>query len=103
MKNPLIFSRNTLLSDPIRLSIVVAISSASEPVDFNSLLSSLELSRGNLSSHVRKLEEANLVKVHKEFVDRRPKTTYSLTNEGDRELKEYLINLESLLKMVGES
>ena len=103
MKNPLIFSRNTLLSDPIRLSIVVAISSASEPVDFNSLLSSLELSRGNLSSHVRKLEEANLVKVHKEFVDRRPKTTYSLTNEGDRELKEYLINLEPLLKMVGES
>ena len=81
----------------------MAISSASEPVDFNSLLSSLELSRGNLSSHVRKLEEANLVKVHKEFVDRRPKTTYSLTNEGDRELKEYLINLESLLKMVGES
>jgi DNA-binding transcriptional ArsR family regulator len=103
MKTPLIFSRNTLLSDPIRLSIVVAISSASEPVDFNSLLSSLELSRGNLSSHVRKLEEANLVKVHKEFVDRRPKTTYSLTNEGDRELKEYLINLEPLLKMVGES
>jgi DNA-binding MarR family transcriptional regulator len=103
MTNPLLFSRNTLLSDPIRLSIVVAISSAKEPVDFNSLLDSLELSRGNLSSHVRKLEEANLVKVYKEFVDRRPKTTYSLTEEGERELKKYLTHLESLLKMVGES
>jgi len=99
--NPLLISRNTLLSDPVRLSIVVAISSAKEPVDFNSLLESLELSRGNLSSHVRKLEEANLVKVHKEFIDRRPKTTYSLTEEGEKELKEYLSRLESLLKMAG--
>lgn len=101
MTNPLLISRNTLLSDPVRLSIVVAISSAKEPVDFNSLLESLELSRGNLSSHVRKLEEANLVKVHKEFIDRRPKTTYSLTEEGEKELKEYLSRLESLLKMAG--
>jgi DNA-binding PadR family transcriptional regulator len=46
---------------------------------------------------VRKLEEAKLLRVHKEFVDRKPRTTFECTALGRRELRDYLSRLEAML------
>lgn len=91
---------DSLLAERVRLAIVAALAAAEEPVDFTTLMRSLELTKGNLSSHVRKLEEATLVEVHKEFVGRKPRTSYTCTARGRAELKDYLEWLESLLKRV---
>jgi len=88
---------NSVLAERARLAIMAILAAADEPVDFSSLLEKLELSKGNLSSHVRKLEEAKLLRVHKEFVDRKPRTTFECTALGRRELRDYLSRLEAML------
>jgi len=50
---------------------------------------------------VQKLEEAGLVAVKKEFVGRKPKTTYSCTEAGRKEVQNYLAQIELLLKQTG--
>ncbi len=89
-----------LLSDRVRLMIMVHLSIAGGPVDFNTLLEALDLTKGNLSTHLRKLEDAALVSVHKEFVDRKPRTTYVCTASGRQDLQSYLNAIEALLKQV---
>ena len=88
---------NQLLSDRSRLAIM-AYCAANDFSDFNTLLEATELTKGNLSSHVKKLEEAGYLEVKKEFVERKPKTSYRCTKSGRRELKAYLENIEKLLK-----
>ncbi len=70
---------------------------ADGPVDFNTILLELELTKGNLSTHMRKLEEAELIEIKKEFIERKPRTTYLCTDQGKKELRRYLDNLESIL------
>ena len=91
----------TVLNDKVRLSILVTLAAAREPIDFSTLREELQLTRGNLSSHIRRLEEAKLVSVNKEFVDRKPRTTYVCTDLGRRELSEYLSKIEMLIKSIG--
>jgi len=91
---------NSVLAERVRLAIMAILAAATEPVDFNTLLDTLDLTKGNLSSHMRKLEEAKLVKVRKEFVDRKPRTAFECTALGRRELKDYLERLEAMLKSV---
>ena len=87
-----------LLADRVRLALMATLGSAEEPIDFSTLLEALELSKGNLSSHLRKLEEGNLISVEKSFVDRKPRTTYQSTEEGKNELNKYLLAVEKALK-----
>ena len=89
---------DSLLSDRVRLAIMAALASASEPLDFNTLLETLELTKGNLSSHMRKLEAGNFVEIRKEFVDRKPRTTYRCTDAGREALSEYLSTIEKILQ-----
>lgn len=93
-----LMSINPLLADRARLAIMANLSLAGGPVDFNTLLEELQLTKGNLSSHIRKLEEAELVAVHKTFVDRKPRTTYVCTQQGKAEMRHYLSTVEALLK-----
>ena len=93
-----LMSINPLLADRARLAIMANLSLAGGPVDFNTLLEDLQLTKGNLSSHIRKLEEAELVTVHKAFVDRKPRTTYACTSKGKTEMRHYLSTIEALLK-----
>lgn len=88
----------TLLADRVRLAIVATLAASALPVDFNTLLDALDLSKGNLSSHIRKLEEGGLVEVTKSFVDRKPHTTYTCTPRGLRDLEDYLDRLDALLR-----
>lgn len=89
---------NPLLSDRVRLAIMATLAGTKEEVDFKTLLDRLELTKGNLSSHIRKLEEAGLVEVHKSFVDRKPLTTYSVSAKGRDEIRGYLAKVEAILQ-----
>ena len=61
MKTNDIFNTHPLLSDRVRLAIMAALASEGSPVPFTDLAERLELTRGNLSAHIRKLEAEGLV------------------------------------------
>lgn len=69
-----------------------------ETVDFNTLKELLNLSDGNLASHVKALEEVNYITVNKKFVGKKPNTTYSATRDGKRAFNSHLKELENLIK-----
>jgi DNA-binding transcriptional ArsR family regulator len=91
-------STHALLADRVRLAIMATLAARSEPMDFSELLNTLNLTKGNLSGHSQKLEEAGLIKIKKEFVGRKPRTTYLCTALGRREVRNYLSQVEQLLK-----
>ena len=66
-------------------------------VDFNSLKDMLEITDGNLASHIKALEAEQLIEVRKEFIKRKPRTSYRVTPLGRRKFREHLDALETLL------
>jgi DNA-binding PadR family transcriptional regulator len=87
-----------LLVDRVRLAIMAALNATRGYLEFTEMLVTLELTRGNLAGHLRKLEEGGFIEVRKEFVDRKPKTSYRSTAKGKRELENYLLHIESMIK-----
>ena len=87
-----------ILFDRVRLSIMAHLSFVEAAVDFNSLRQSLELTKGNLSTHMKKLEDEGLVKIDKKFIGRKPRTSYRCTKKGKKEVQNYLTTIESVLK-----
>ena len=79
---------NRLIHEPSRLAILTALS-ACEKADFLFLLNVTGLTKGNLSSHLSKLERAGLVEIEKKFEGKQPITYAKLTGEGREALKEY--------------
>lgn len=71
-------------------------------VDFNTFKELLGLTDGNLASHIKALEGLEYLKVKKQFVDRKPKTTYSKTEKGEQAFKEHLKALEALIKQAND-
>lgn len=80
----------------IRLGIMAYLSGA-EAADFNTLKARLQTTDGNLSVHLRKLEEAGFVAVTKSFVGRKPLTEARLTEEGRAAFVAYLDAMAGLL------
>ncbi len=76
------------------MSILVAV----EEAEFNFLKERLGMTDGNLSAHLRKLEEASYISVKKEFIARKPRTSYSITAKGRRAFEAYLRQLEKLIQ-----
>lgn len=81
-------SFDRLVHEPARLAILTALS-ACDKADFVFLRSLTGLTKGNLSSHLSKLEQAALVSVEKTFEGRQPVTYLALTSEGRDVLKAY--------------
>lgn len=77
-----------LVHEPARLAILTVLAAAEE-VQFTFLEQVLGLTRGNLSSHVSKLEDAGYVTVTKAFEARTPVTRYRITPRGRKALEEY--------------
>jgi len=73
---------------PTRLRILMILSGVAS-ADFSFLLNTLGLTKGNLSSHMSRLEEAGYVEVAKSFNGKVPNTAYSLTRRGRSSLDEY--------------
>ena len=98
MKNP-IGNLNKVFDSRIRMG-VMSVLSVNEEVNFNDLKQLLELTDGNLASHLINLEENGYIKVHKGFVGRRTNTTYSITKAGEKAFLEHIDALESMIKGV---
>ncbi len=77
-----------LIHEPVRLMIIAHLYVV-ETSDFLYLMNQLDLTFGNLSSHMSKLEEAGYIRVEKEFVDKKPVTRLSLTEAGRLAFEEY--------------
>ncbi|GBD09833.1 hypothetical protein HRbin22_02094 [Candidatus Thermoflexus japonica] len=92
-----ILDLDPIIHERVRLGIMTLLLQAGE-LDFQSLKRELSVTDGNLAQHLRVLEEHGLIRVHKAFVGRRPRTTYTLTPEGRRRLREYLDRLAQILK-----
>lgn len=87
---------NKAFESKIRLG-VMSMLMVNESMDFSTLKSLLEVTDGNLASHLKALEEHAYVDVEKKFVGRKPNTTYSVTQKGKDAFNEHLKALESLL------
>jgi len=82
----------------VRLGIMAYLANA-EVADFNELKGVLQTTQGNLSVHLRKLEEAGYVEIEKSFLGRKPLTRARLTRAGRKAFGSYL---EAMRKLVGE-
>jgi DNA-binding MarR family transcriptional regulator len=89
-----------LIHEPARL-LVMALLFAAEEVDFLYLLRESGLTKGNLSSHLGKLEEAGYVEVEKGFVGRIPRTLLRLRPEGRQAFRRYRSDLKRLAGQLG--
>ncbi len=93
----LLSNLNKSFDNRIRIGIM-SILMRSNWVDFTTLRNTLQATDGNLSSHLRILEKQNMIKLKKQFVDSRPKTSYKITRHGLRKFSLHLNALEKLLK-----
>jgi DNA-binding MarR family transcriptional regulator len=87
---------NKLFESKVRLGIMSMLL-VNESVDFNSLKQHLDLTDGNLASHMTALEKSKYIKVNKSFIGKKPNTTYSVTAGGRRAFNEHLDALEQLI------
>jgi len=88
---------NKAFENKIRLGIMSALV-VNEYFDFNSLKELLEVTDGNLASHLKSLEKSKYVTFRKEFLGRKPNTKYSATDEGREAFKKHIKAIEQLLK-----
>jgi DNA-binding MarR family transcriptional regulator len=89
-----------LLTERARLLIMATVAASEGCIEFVSLLEITGLSKGNLSTHARKLEEAGYLAVEKKFVGRKPVTQYLCTESGKSAMREHLQEIERMLKEV---
>ena len=85
-----------LVHEPSRLSILVVLN-AVEEADFLFLMEQTGMTKGNLSSHTSKLEDAGYVEIEKTFVGKIPRTVYRLTNAGSEALEAYRHHMAGVL------
>jgi DNA-binding MarR family transcriptional regulator len=90
-----------LVHQPTRLQIFAYLYRHGES-EFSELIDELDMTEGNLASHIDRMEEADCVSVRKQFVDRKPKTTYELTDLGREKFEEHIGTLESLIDALDE-
>jgi DNA-binding MarR family transcriptional regulator len=81
----------------LRLQIM-SVLVANERYDFNSLKDLLDITDGNLASHLKGLEKEEYITVNKSFLGRKPNTTYQATENGRKAFMDHLDALEKLIK-----
>ena len=94
---PLLDNINKAFENRARLGIM-SVLSVEESVPFVRLKELLGLSDGNLASHIRSLEEAGYLMTRKQFIGRKPNTSFSITDKGRRAFREHIDALEALIK-----
>ncbi len=84
-----------IIHEPARLRILTILSGV-DRADFSFLLTTLGLTKGNLSSHMDRLEKAGYIDVKKSFNGKIPHTDYKLTKAGRNKLNEYWAHLDKI-------
>lgn len=95
-KNP-IASLNKVFDNRIRLG-VMSVLMVNDEISFNELKELLEVTDGNLATHLQSLEEKGFIKVHKGFVGRKTNTTYSASANGAKAFRGHISALEKMIK-----
>lgn len=88
---------NRLFENRVRLGIM-SVLVVNDSYDFNSLKEALNVTDGNLASHLKALEENGLITVSKQFLGKKPNTVYTITPEGRKLFRDHLKALEDLIK-----
>ena len=88
---------NKSFDNRIRLGIMSALM-VNVSINFNDLKELLQITDGNLASHIKGLEESGYLKVQKGFIGRKTNTTYTSTKVGENAFKEHLAALEKMIK-----
>ena len=88
-----------MLGSPVRLAIMMLLYFKVR-MKFTELQMALGLTPGNLSSHLRKLEKANYIKIIKGFVNLRPATIVEITPLGVKKVKEFALLMKNILSSV---
>jgi len=91
-------SLDALLHAPARLSIVTALYANGAGLTFVELRDLCELSDGNLSRHLQRLESEEVVYSEKDFVDRVPQTTLRMTKDGEARFERYVEQLRAIVE-----
>lgn len=96
MKNP--FDHlDRVLEHRVRLQIM-SVLVTQDSLDFNALKELLDVTDGNLASHIKALEKEKYLSVNKTFVDRKPNTKYRITEKGKTSFKKHLDALEQVIR-----
>ncbi|MHC4356121.1 MAG: winged helix-turn-helix domain-containing protein [Planctomycetota bacterium] len=90
-----------VIHEPARL-LILAYLSVVESADFLFLMNQTALTRGNLSSHLSKLETAGYIEIKKEFVEKIPRTLLRLTDEGRTAFQEYQSDMKQVLDSLSQ-
>lgn len=98
MKN-FIENLNKVFDSRVRLGIMSALL-VNEEVNFNQLKELIQVTDGNLASHLKTLEDAAYIKVKKGFIGRKTNTTYAVTKAGEKAFKMHLEALELMIKNI---
>jgi len=88
---------NKAFENRIRLGIMSALS-VNDSLDFSALKELLDVTDGNLATHIKKLEQENFILVQKSFIDNKPNTSYSMTAEGKDAFENHLAVLEKIIR-----
>lgn len=89
---------NKQFESRVRLGIM-SVLMVNESVDFVSLKELLDITDGNLASHLGVLEKNDLIEVRKQFVGRKPNTRYRITDTGRYAFREHLDYLSQIIKL----
>ena len=92
-----------IFHEPNRLAIMSALCNADDGLTFGELKDECNLTDGNLSRHLKALEQARAVRIKKSFAGSRPQTTIYLSDRGRDRFIEYLQALEEVLNKAAES
>ena len=90
---------NKVFDNRIRLG-VMSILVVNDEISFNDLKQMLEVTDGNLATHLVTLEENGFIKVHKGFIGRKTNTTYAITKAGQKAFSDHIAALEQMIKGV---
>jgi DNA-binding MarR family transcriptional regulator len=96
VNNP-IANLNKAFDHKVRLGIMSMLM-ANGKAEFTTLKSTLEVTDGNLASHMKALEKEGYVRVTKQFIDRKPNTVYVITSAGSAAFKNHIDALEYIIK-----
>ena len=98
MKNP-INGLNKVFESRIRLG-VMSILMVNDEINFNDLKQMLDVTDGNLATHLLTLEENGYIRVHKGFIGKKTNTTYAITKTGQKAFGDHLSALENMIRGV---
>ncbi|CAN5488955.1 transcriptional regulator [soil metagenome] len=88
---------NKAFDSRIRLGIMSSLV-VNEEMNYNELKELLQVTDGNLASHLKGLEDAGFIKVYKGFIGRKTNTSYKVTRAGEKAFKQHLDALEQMIK-----